>query len=226
MKLKDLIESDKPREKLKKLGVENLTDSELLSILLRTGNKKESVNELSNRILKETGGLNKLKSYSYEALNSLNGIAASKASTILSAFELGKRVLNEKNNKLKLNNTVNIFNYYKNEFKDLKQEKFYILLFDTKLNLIKRKNIYVGTIDKIEIHPREIFKEAFMESASYIILMHNHPSGDTTPSKEDIEITKTLVEIGELMQIKVIDHIIISDTSYYSFYEHSDCINE
>lgn len=221
MKLKEIIDNEKPREKLEKYGVENLTDSELLSIILRTGNKKESVNELSTRILKEIGSLSKLNSLTLSSLTKLDGIKLSKASTILASFEMGRRVFNRTEEKIKLNNTTKIFDYYKNEFKGATQERFYILLFDTKMQLIKRKTLYIGTVDSIDVHPREIFKEAYLESASFIILMHNHPSGDTTPSDKDIEITERLVEIGELTGIKVVDHIIISSNSYYSFYEGS-----
>lgn len=221
MKLKEIINNEKPREKLQKYGVENLTDSELLSIILRTGNKKESVNELSNRILKEIGGLSKLNSLNLSSLTKLDGIKLSKASTIISSFEMGRRVFNRSEDKIKLNTTTKIYNYYKNEFKGVTQERFYILLFDTKMQLIKRKTLYIGTVDSINVHPREIFKEAFLESASFIVLMHNHPSGDTTPSDKDIELTERIVSIGDLTGIKVVDHIIISSNSYFSFYENA-----
>ena len=221
MKLKEQLENDKPREKLALVGVSYLTESELLSILLRTGSKNESVNELSTRILKEVGNINNLSQMSLTRLLKIKGVKLSKASTILATFELGKRVYKEKNKKIKLNNSTNIFNYFKNEFINIKQESFYILLYDTKMNLILKKEIYKGTIDSVTIHPREIFKEAIKESASFIIIMHNHPSGDTTPSKEDIEITNRLIQVGQIVGIKVLDHIIISNESYYSFYENS-----
>lgn len=224
MKLKEIINNEKPREKLEKYGVENLTDSELLSIILRTGNKKESVNELSNRILKEIGGLSKLNNLSLSSLIKLDGIKLSKAATIISSFEMGRRVFNRNEEKIKLNNTTKIYNYYKNEFKGATQERFYVLLFDTKMQLIKRKTLYIGTVDSIEVHPREIFKEAFLESASFIVLMHNHPSGDTTPSDKDIELTERLVSIGKIIGIKVVDHIIISSNSYFSFYENAHSV--
>lgn len=221
MKLKEQLDYDKPREKLSLLGASSLTDSELLSILLRTGSKNESVNELSTRILKSVGSLSKLSEHSLSMLLKIKGIKLSKASTILATFELGKRVYISSNKKIKLNNTTDIFNYFKNEFKTAKQESFYILLYDAKMNLILKKEIYRGTVDSVNIHPREIFKEAIKESASFIIVMHNHPSGDTTPSGVDIEITQRLVEVGKLIGIKLLDHIIISSESYYSFYENS-----
>ncbi len=221
MKLKERLEYDKPREKLSNFGVSTLTDSELLAILLRTGSKNESVMDLSTRILKEIGGLNNLSQMSLSMLLKIKGIKLSKASIIMSAFELGKRVHKKTEKKLKLNSTEEIFNYYRYEFTNAKQESFHILLYDTKMNLILKKEIYKGTIDSVNVHPREIFKEAIKESASFLIVMHNHPSGDTTPSEEDKEITNRLIEAGELIGIKLLDHIIISSESYYSFYENS-----
>ena len=224
MKFKEIIKEEKPREKLKTLGAKNLTDSELLEILLRTGNKNESVDELSTRLLKEIGGLNKLNSMSFNMLTNIKGIKSSKASTILSALELGRRILNKEETKIKLDSSEKIYTYYKNDFKEIKQEIFYVLLYDTKMNLIERKEIYKGTVNGVDIHPREVFKDAIKESATFMIIMHNHPSGDTTPSKEDILVTERLVKIGELIGIKILDHIIISSESYYSFYEERNKI--
>lgn len=220
MKYKDKLDEEKPREKLKEYGVEYLTDVELLSILLRTGNKDYSVEELSNNILKEIGGLCNLKNVGINSLINIKGIKLSKASTILAALELGKRVYKNKD-RLKLTSTIDIFNYFRYEFIGLKQEKFYVLLFDTKMNLILKKEIGKGTLSEVAISPREVFNVAIKESASFIIIMHNHPSGDTTPSKKDIEVTNNMIETGKVVGINVIDHIIISENSYYSFYENS-----
>ena len=221
MKFKEKIEEDKPREKLKKKGITSLTDSEILSILLRTGNKEESVEELSIRLLKEIGGLHKLNNISFNMLTKIKGIKTSKASTILASVELGRRVVNKEHEKIKLNNSLKIFDYYKNDFIGESQEKFYVLLYDTKMNLIEKKELYKGTVDSVNVHPREVYKEAIKESASFIIVMHNHPSGDTTPSEEDVSVTKRLSKSGEIIGIKMLDHIIISASSYFSFYEES-----
>lgn len=221
MKFKEKIESEKPREKLKNQGISSLTDSELLSILLRTGSKNESVDELATKILKEIGGLNKLNEITLNNLTKIKGIKLSKASTILVAIELGKRLLKENQKITKIKEPKEIFNYFKNQFIGVKQETFFVLLYDTKMNLIDKKELYKGTIDSVDAHPREVFKEAIMASATFIIIMHNHPSGDTTPSDEDIEITNRLIETGHIIGIKILDHIIISNTSYFSFYENS-----
>lgn len=220
MKYKDKLDEDKPREKLKINGVENLSDSELLSILLRTGNKESSVEELSNNIIKSIGGISNLKNVGLNTLTNIKGIKLSKASIILASVELGKRVF-KKDSLVKLTNSIQIYNAFRHEFIGLKQEKMYILLFDRKMNLILKKEIGRGTISEVSTGPREVFKEAIKESASFIILMHNHPSGDTTPSKEDIKLTNNMIKTGKIVGIDVVDHIIISENSYYSFYENS-----
>ena len=222
MKLRDYLDEDKPREKLIKYGVEYLSDSELLCILLRTGNKNKSVNELSSEILKKFNGFNNMSELSFSDLIKIEGIKESKATILLAAFEIGKR-LGKKKDKISFKNSTEIYEYYKNDFKNEKQEKFYALLFDNKMNLIIKKEIFKGTIDKVDAHPREVFKEAIKESASFIIIMHNHPSGDTTPSEEDKRITSQFASAGEIIGIKVLDHIIISAEQCYSFY---DKINE
>ena len=216
MKLKDYIEEDKPREKLEKLGSENLSDSELLSILLRVGSKSESVNELSTRILKENDGLKGLSELSLEKLCEVEGIKKSKATTILAAFEIGKRLASNRPKKLKLRNSDEIFAYYKNEFIGAKQEKFYALYFDTKMNLIKREEIFKGSIDNVEVHPRDVFREAISLNAKYIVVMHNHPSGDPTPSEADIKVTEKLKQVTNLLKIELVDHIIIGNMRYKS----------
>ena len=221
IKLKEYIKEDKPREKLFKNGAESLSDSELLQIILRVGSKERSVNELSNDLLKEYGSLNNLCNSSYNSLIKIKGIKDSKASILLSVFEICKRI-NHYSKKIKLNNTLSIYHYFKDEFSNLKQEVFYVLLFDKKMNLISKKKMFVGTIDSISVHPREVFKYAIDECASFIVCIHNHPSGDTTPSSFDREFTNVLIKTGDIVGIKFLDHLIISGESYYSFYEEAN----
>lgn len=220
MKLKELISEDKPREKLLKKGAEYLTDSELLAIILRTGNKSESVTELSNRILKRIGGVKNLKNMTINTLTQIEGIKLGKASSILASFELAKRAL--KNDKpIKFKNTIDMYNYIKNDFLYELQEKFIILLFDKQFKLIKKCEVFKGTIDAVNVYPREIFKEALKENASFIVLAHNHPGGEVMPSIQDDEITKILVKNGQLIGIKVVDHLIVTPNSYFSYYENA-----
>ena len=217
--LKDIPKEERPRERFIKYGAENLKTSELISIILNTGTKELSVIDLSNNILKSINEVSDLKYLTLNKLKNINGIGEVKAIKLLSALELGKRVYFDKNiSKIKMNNTKIIYDYMKDRFKDNKQEFFYAIYLDTKKNLIDYKLLFVGTINKSIVHPREIFKYAYLLSASSIICVHNHPSGDTEPSKEDIELTKSLIEIGNIQGIRVIDHIIIGN-NYFSFYE-------
>ncbi len=220
MKLKELISEDKPREKLLKKGAEYLTDSELLAIILRTGNKSESVTELSNRILKRIGGVKNLKNMTINTLTKIEGIKLGKASSILASFELAKRAL-KNDEPIKFKNTIDMYNYIKNDFLYELQEKFIILLFDKQFKLIKKCEVFKGTIDAVNVYPREIFKEALKENASFIVLAHNHPGGEVMPSIQDDEITKILVKNGQLIGIKVIDHLIVTPNSYFSYYENA-----
>lgn len=220
MKLKELISEDKPREKLLKKGAEYLTDSELLAIILRTGNKSESVTELSNRILKRIGGVKNLKNMTINTLTQIEGIKLGKASSILASFELAKRAL-KNDEPIKFKNTIDMYNYIKNDFLYQLQEKFIILLFDKQFKLIKKCEVFKGTIDAVNVYPREIFKEALKENASFIVLAHNHPGGEVMPSIQDDEITKILVKNGQLIGIKVVDHLIVTPNSYFSYYENA-----
>lgn len=220
MKLKELISEDKPREKLLKKGAEYLTDSELLAIILRTGNKSESVNELSNRILKRIGGVKNLKNMTINTLTQIEGIKLGKASSILASFELAKRAL-KNDEPIKFKNTIDMYNYIKNDFLYELQEKFIILLFDKQFKLIKKCEVFKGTIDAVNVYPREIFKEALKENASFIVLAHNHPGGEVMPSIQDDETTKILVKNGQLIGIKVVDHLIMTQNSYFSYYENA-----
>lgn len=220
MKLKELISEDKPREKLFKKGAEYLTDSELLAIILRTGNKSESVNELSNRILKRIGGVKNLKNMTINTLTQIEGIKLGKASSILASFELAKRAL-KNDEPIKFKNTIDMYNYIKNDFLYELQEKFIILLFDKQFKLIKKCEVFKGTIDAVNVYPREIFKEALKENASFIVLAHNHPGGEVMPSIQDDETTKILVKNGQLIGIKVVDHLIVTQNSYFSYYENA-----
>lgn len=220
MKLKELISEDKPREKLFKKGAEYLTDSELLAIILRTGNKSESVTELSNRILKRIGGVKNLKNMTINTLTKIEGIKLGKASSILASFELAKRAL-KNDEPIKFKNKIDMYNYIKNDFLYELQEKFIILLFDKQFKLIKKCEVFKGTIDAVNVYPREIFKEALKENASFIVLAHNHPGGEVMPSIQDDEITKILVKNGQLIGIKVIDHLIVTPNSYFSYYENA-----
>ena len=218
---KNIPESDKPRERLYQYGSENLSDEELISIILKTGTKGMSVKEVSLKLLENVGDIRKLKDIGINTLMGINGIGRVKAIEIKAAIELGRRIYIE-NNKLSgviLNNSLKIYEYFKDLVGNKKQEYFYTVYVDTKGRYIDKKCLFVGTMNNSIVHPREIFKEAYLLSANGIICIHNHPSGDPTPSKEDVMITKKIKEIGMIHGIRLVDHLIVGVNSYYSFYE-------
>ena len=221
--IKDIPILDRPRERFIKYGVNNLSNEELLSIVLKNGYKDYSVKDISNNILKDIKDITELKYKSINELTKIKGIGKVKAITLLSSIELGKRVYQDKDNiDIKLNSSKLIYNYIKDKLKYKKQEYFYVLYLDSKKYLIDEKLLFIGTLDKSNVHPREIFKYAYLNSSKSIVLIHNHPSGDALPSKEDILFTNNILEISKIMGITVIDHLIIGNNNYYSFYDNND----
>ena len=221
LKIKDIIESERPRERLIAYGIDSLSNEELIAIILKSGSKKYNAKELASIILNSFKNINDLKNISINKLSKIDGIGISKSCSLLAAIELGKRVYYEKEKtNIKLNNTTKIYEYFKDIFMGLEEENFYAVYLNTKSNLISYKLLFKGTINKSIVHPREIFKWAVLESAYYIIIMHNHPSGDISPSIEDKELTISLMNIGKTMGIPVMDHIIFGKDKYYSFYEN------
>ena len=220
-KIKDIPELERPRERLKTVGASNLSDKELLAIILKTGTKDKSVNDLSLDILKEYN-LEDLKDININMLTNIKGIGEVKSIELIASIELGRRIfLKRSDTKKRLVNAKEIFEDSKYLFNGLKQEQFYCLYFNNKQELIERKLLFMGTINGSITHPREVFKEAYKLSASSIVCMHNHPSNDIRPSREDIRFTESLVEIGKIQGIPVIDHIIVGDDNYYSFYDNN-----
>ena len=220
-KIKEIPINERPRERLKEVGVENLSDKELISIILKTGTKEKNVSNLALDILNKYS-LSDLKNISINNLIKIKGIGEVKAIELIASIELGKRIfLKEKTNKKDLTSPEEIYKYTKYLFHDKKQEYFYALYFNNKQQLLKTKLLFIGTINQSITHPREVFKEAYLLSASSIICLHNHPSNDTTPSHADITFTKALIEIGKIQNIPILDHIIVGDDNYYSFYEHN-----
>ncbi len=224
MKLLEIPINERPRERLINEGCDKLSNEELLSIILKTGTKNKSVKDLSLELLKQCKNINNLKNMSFEQLLNIRGIGKVKAIELLATIELGKRIFlnnNVKNNK-RLTSSKDIWEATKYLFYGKKQEYFYCLYFNNKQELIERKLLFMGTINRSIVHPREVFKEAYLHSASSIVCIHNHPSGDVNPSREDINFTRSLVEIGKIQGIPVVDHIIVSDNNYYSFYENDN----
>ena len=217
VKIKDLPKVDRPREKLEKYGPERLSNSELLAILLRTGSEGINVVELSNKILKKfsSDGLSKA---SVKELKNTFGLGAAKACEIVACFELGHRLLKNKQSVLLLT-PQDVWDQLK-DIRDNKKEHFVIFFLDARNQEIKREIISVGSLNVNLVHPREVFEPAVRHLAAQVIIAHNHPAGDPSPSQEDSEITKQLVDAGKLLGIEVKDHVIVSKTSHFSFKEH------
>ncbi len=218
MKILDLPKQERPREKFLKFGPENLSDAELFAILLRTGSRGENVIEMSYRLINEYG-LDKLLSCSLKELQKIKGIGPSKAMQILTIAEIQKRINQSKAPVKRITCAEDVFKHFHERLKDKKEEHFFVLMLDTKNNVIGEHLVSKGILDASIIHPREIFKPAIKNSAAKIILVHNHPSGDPTPSKEDDSISEIITDTGNLMDIKVLDHVIIAHDAYASWKE-------
>lgn len=211
---------ERPREKLLKYGAEILTNSELLALIIGFGSKKDSAITLAQKIIYNNNkGLLNIVETDAELLKSYNGINDAKAAKILAVAELSKRISRERVNKIKIASPQTIAALLLEEMRYLKKEVFKIVLLDTKNNVISINNVSVGCLDSTIVHPREVFLDAIKNSSAAIILVHNHPSGEVEPSKDDINITNRIIECGKIIGIKVLDHIIIGDGNYLSFKE-------
>lgn len=222
LKMKEIPVMERPVERLLNAGSENLSNEELLSILIKTGTRKYSAKEIASLVLKECDG--NLNNINYQKLKNIDGMGNVKSANVLAALELGKRANKKIDhiNNVQITSADIVFDYYQNIFFDKKQEYFYCIYLDSNKCVIKEKLLFVGTLDYSLVHPREVFKEAYSISASAIICVHNHPSGNVMPSKNDFDITNKLIEIGNIFGIKIVDHVIVGENKYYSFLENGD----
>jgi DNA repair protein RadC len=214
----DLPASERPRERLQKLGAEALSAQEILALILGRGIAGESVMVTAQRLLGEFGSLKGVAAASLEQLSHVKGIGPAKAAQIKAAFELSSRVegYSEAGRRPPVKTPDDVVGLVRSRLKDKKKEYFLALLLDTRNRLIKAAEISVGSLDSSIVHPREVFKEAISASAAAVIFVHNHPSGDPEASEDDINLTKRLAEAGEVVGIDVLDHIIIGDNKYTS----------
>lgn len=219
-KVKDWPEGERPRERLVKYGAAQLSDAQLLAIILRTGSGGTGVLELSRSLLEIFKDLRAIDSASVAELSLLKGLGTAKITQLKAAFELGKRLMGESSEGAPVFSSSHaVYAYFAPRFKNLKKELFIAMLLDTKNRLIRECRVSEGTLTNSLIHPREAFREAIKESAAAVIFVHNHPSGDPAPSREDLVITERLKGAGELVGIGVIDHVIIGDGSFVSLKE-------
>ncbi len=216
--IKELPEEERPREKLQKKGAENLGNSELLAIALGGGSQGVSAITLANMLLKEHGSLRNVARLSFTELTRTKGIGPAKAAQILGAFEMSRRIGPGKNKmKVLLNNPERVADFLINKYCIKDREIFGIVALDTKNRFLRTKEISMGSLNASLVHPREVFRYALKESAASVLLFHNHPSGDPTPSNEDISLTKRLAEAGNIMGVTVLDHLVLGDGRFVSF---------
>lgn len=218
MKIKEMPLAERPRERLLNFGKEALSNEELLAIIIKTGTKNRSVKELAIEVLKILEETN-VEDITIELLSTIKGIGKVKAIQVLAALELSSREFQRKDKAIKLNSSGAVYLYAKNKLFWDKQERFYAIYLNSKAELIAAKLLFIGTLNQSLIHPREIFKHAYLYSASSIVCLHNHPSGNSDPSREDKRISDILFEIGKMQGIKIVDHIIIANNNYFSFAE-------
>ncbi|TCK05254.1 RadC family protein [Phorcysia thermohydrogeniphila] len=215
--IKELPESDRPREKLIKLGAENLSDSELLAIILRTGSKERNALELARELLKHFGGLSGLSRAHLEELLSFKGLGKAKAVTLIAAIELGQRCLAGEKIPPKISSPEDVAKLLLPKYSGLKVEVFGIVTLNSKGKLISVHEVSKGGVNFTSVTPKEVFHPAVKDLASAVILFHNHPSGEVTPSREDIVVTERLIKAGKHLEIEVLDHIIFGSSQFLSF---------
>lgn len=201
-----------------KKGPDVLSDAELLAVVLQKGTKRSNVVNLAQKILGKYS-LENLQDLSVNQLKAIAGIGEAKALQVIALAEIGKRLNSAKKQKKRIKKPQDVYEHMKENVKNLKQEHFFVLSLDTKNKILAEKIIAIGTLNAALLHPREIFKEAIKNSANSIIIVHNHPTGDPEPSNEDIKITEDIMKAAELIGINVLDHIILGDSSYWSYKE-------
>ncbi|MEW5785821.1 MAG: DNA repair protein RadC [Bacillota bacterium] len=218
--IKDLPLEERPREKLKLLGAEALSNAELLAVLLRTGSARESALQLAGRLLSRSRSLRALPDLTLEEMEQIKGLGPAKAVMIKAALELGRRLATTPREEAgSITNPRQAAELFMEDLRYKKKEYFKVLLLDTKNHIISREEVSVGSLNASIVHPREIFGTPLRKSAASVILVHNHPSGDPSPSQEDLEVTRRLVDAGNILGVAVRDHIIIGDGCFFSFKE-------
>jgi DNA repair protein RadC len=218
--MKAVAPHDRPREKLERLGARALGDNELLALVLGSGSRNVDALELANRLLVHCAGLFGLTRIGPGDLRRIAGIGRARAAQVLAAVELGRRTLTrELAERPFLHAPRQVAGYLLPQYGSLPVEHFGVMMLDTKQRVINIKIVSIGSIDTTIVHPREVFREAAAASAATIVLFHNHPSGDPTPSIDDLALTTRMVAAGEVMGITVVDHLILADQRYFSFVE-------
>ncbi|QWU15092.1 RadC family protein [Paenibacillus sophorae] len=218
--LRDLPHEERPRERMMQYGAESLSQAELLAILLRTGTRRESAIHVAQRILGQVGGLRRLADLSIEEMMDIKGIGPAKAVQLKAGIELGRRMSNSRlDQPVTIRSPHDAADILTEQLRYLQKEHFVCLFLNTKNHVIAQETLSMGSLNASIVHPREVFRAAIKCSSASIICAHNHPSGDPTPSPEDISLTRRLLEAGEIVGIDVLDHLIIGDDGFVSMKE-------
>ncbi|AIQ31927.1 MULTISPECIES: RadC family protein [Paenibacillus] len=218
--LRDLPHEERPRERMMHYGAESLSQAELLAILLRTGAQSESAIHIAQRLLGITGGLRGLADLSIEELTTIKGIGPAKAVQLKAGIELGRRMANSRlTEPVIIRSPQDAAEILTEQLRYLQKEHFICLFLNTKNHVIAQETLSMGSLNASIVHPREVFRAAMKCSSAAIICAHNHPSGDPTPSPEDISLTSRLIQAGEIVGIDVLDHLVIGDSSFVSLKE-------
>ena len=218
--IKDWPEDDRPREKLRSNGAQTLSDTELLAIVLRIGNAStgESAIDHARLLLSQFEGLKGIEAASPAELENIKGIGPAKVAQIKASFEIGRRLANHRwESGQPLRSSEDVFQHFRHELEKEKRELFYVVLLNNKNKKLRDVKISEGSLTASLVHPREVFNPVIRDSAAAVIFVHNHPSGDPAPSQEDIDITRRLKEVGEVMGVRVLDHVVIGHDRYFSF---------
>jgi len=224
IKIREMPQSERPREKLLARGATALTDPELIAILLRTGLPGANAVEVARQLLERYGSLSGLSRCTVREIESIRGIGAAKAIQLVAAFGLGQRLANERLSRQKLDSPELVHDLVATEMRTLHKESLRVILLDTRYHLLRMEEVSLGSVNESIAHPRDVFRPAVVSSAYAVIVVHNHPSGDPSPSQSDHSLTRRLAEAAELLQIKLLDHIIIGAPAegrlpYFSFKE-------
>jgi len=221
--IKSWPEDERPRERLLKFGADELSTAQLIAIILRSGSRQKSALELARELLTHFSSVKEIEGASLAEFSKIKGIGSAKLAQLKAAFELGRRLMSSEaedgSGKPSFKTSRDVFDYYRPKFFGLKKERFLCAMLDTKNRIFKETIVSEGTLTSSLVHPREVFRNAIKEASASVLFLHNHPSGDTTPSRDDITITERLVETGKIVGIEVLDHIIISDSGYLSLFE-------
>lgn len=222
--IKSWPEDERPRERLLKFGADELSTAQLMAIILRTGSREKSALELARELLTQFNGVKEIEAASLAEFSKIKGIGSVKLAQLKAAFELGRRLMSSEahagSGRPSFRKSKDVFDYYRPKFYGLKKERFLCVMLDTKNRIFRETIVSEGTLTSSLVHPREVFRSAIKEASASVLFLHNHPSGDTTPSREDITITERLVQTGKIVGIEVLDHIIISDSGYLSLFEN------